>query len=151
MSTVKEICQEMGVADDTPMQLTKAAYGLVQAPLQWYRSVCTTMESLGYRRLITEPCCWVYVDEQQEVQSIIHGHVDDFVFGGHKNNPVHERLMEALRQSFSWGTWEEQQFEQCGILVTQHEDFSITLNQQRFIEETEKIHINREIEHDNLN
>ena len=141
---VKEICQEMGVADDTPMLLTKAAYGLVQAPLQWYRSVCTTMESLGYRRLITEPCCWVYVDEQQEVQSIIHGHVDDFVFGGHKNNPVHKRLMEALRQSFSWGTWEEQQFEQCGILVTQHEDFSITLNQQRFIEEIEEIHINRD-------
>ena len=97
---VKEICLEMGVADDTPMLLTKAAYGLVQAPLQWYRSVCTTMEGLGYRRLITEPCCWVYVDEQQEVQSIIHGHVDDFVFGGHKDNPVHKRLMEALPKSF---------------------------------------------------
>ena len=57
-----EICAELGVAQDTPMLLTKAAYGLVQAPLQWYHSVCNTMNKLGYQRLVTEPCCWIMLD-----------------------------------------------------------------------------------------
>ena len=34
-----EICQALGVLSNTPMLLTKAAYGLVEAPIQWFLSV----------------------------------------------------------------------------------------------------------------
>ena len=49
-------------------------------PLHWYQSVCKALAELGYQRLVTEPCCWIYKDEGGVIRSIIYGHVDDFVF-----------------------------------------------------------------------
>ena len=91
---VEEICSELGVSPETPMLLKKAAYGLVQAPLHWYESICKKLASLGYTRLITEPCCWIYIDKAGLVRSAIHGHVDDFMFGGKTDDPVHNQLMQ---------------------------------------------------------
>lgn len=141
---VPEICSEMGVAPETPMKLTKAAYGLVQAPLQWYQSVCKVLGQLGYRRLKTEPCLWIFQDTTGTVKSVIHGHVDDFVFGGAKDCPVHEALMAAVKQSFQWGTWEYDEFIQCGIAVKQREDMSIALSQPNFIDNLEEISISKD-------
>ena len=139
-----EICKALNVDADTPMLMQKAAYGLVQAPLHWYRSVCGFLESLGYRRLKLEPCCWVYVDAGGNMKSMIHGHVDDFMFGGQAGCPVHEGLMEKLKNRFKWGAWEQTEFVQCGIHVRQLPDFSIELHQQKSIEELEEIHISRD-------
>ena len=139
-----EICKAIGVEADTPMLLKKAAYGLVQAPLHWYQSICTYLTSIGYRRLITEPCCWIYVDEQGHLKSIIHGHVDDFMFAGEAQCPVHQHLMEQIRGKYQWGAWEHGAFVQCGISVTQQEDFSIRLKQEKFIDDLEEIAISRD-------
>ena len=138
---IREFCEELGVSADTPMLLRKAAYGLVQAPLHWYESICKKLSQLGYTRLTTEPCCWVYVDPQGCVRSAIHGHVDDFMFGGRANNSIHNQLMQQIQTAYKWGTWEYDKFEQCGIVITQHEDSSITLQQARFLEEVEEISI----------
>ena len=141
---VPEICAELGVAEDTPMLLTKAAYGLVQAPLHWYRSVCNFLEELGYRRLVTEPCCWIFQDETNTVRSIIHGHVDDFMFGGEEHCPIHQELMKRIQQQYKWGQFEYQEFIQCGVCVKQDEQFNIWLSQERFIDELEEIHLSRD-------
>ena len=93
-----EICHELGMAEDTPMLMRKAAYGLVQAPLHWYGSVCAFLSSLGYRRLKTEPCTWIYLNEKNEVKSIVYGHVDDFMFGGSKESATHLKLMAAIQK-----------------------------------------------------
>ena len=114
------------------MLLRKAAFGLVQAPLHWYQSICKKLANLGYQRLVTEPCCWIWLDEEGEVRSIIHGHVDDFMFGGGKDDPIHNMLMGELQASYKWGTWEYDEFEQCGVVVKQHEDFSFGLKQEKF-------------------
>ena len=139
-----EICRELNVPENTPMLLRKAAYGLVQAPLHWYRSVCNYLQSIGYTRLQSEPCCWIYKDAQGVVRSVIHGHVDDFMFAGGENCPAHQSLMEKLKQRFSWGTWEEGRFVQCGIQVSQNEDYSIDLDQEHSIRELEEIHLTRD-------
>lgn len=141
---VPEICAELGVAEDTPMLLTKAAYGLVQAPLHWYRSVCIFLEQLGYRKLVTEPCCWIFQDETGAVKSIIHGHVDDFMFGGGEHCPIHQGLMTRIQQQYKWGQFEYKEFIQCGVCVKQDEHFNIWLSQEKFIDELEEIHLNRD-------
>ena len=91
--------------------------------------------------LTTEPSCWIYLDELGIVKPIVHGHVDDFVFGGEVNCPVDERLSKEIQQAYKWGTSEKQKFEQCGIVLTQQEDFSISiiLRQERYIQELEEI------------
>ena len=139
-----EMCEQLGIEEGTPMLLTKAAYGLVQAPLYWYESVCHTLSQLGYRRLQTESCCWIYQDDTGVVRSMIHAHVDDFVFAGSRDCQVHQRLMEQLKQVYNWGTWEYDSFEQCGILIRQDDRENIFLSQRRFIEELEEIPLNRD-------
>ena len=139
-----EISKALGVEEGTPMLMRRAAYGLVQAPLHWYKSVCSFLSSLGYRRLKMEPCCWVYTEASGAVNSIIHGHVDDFMFGGDPQCDIHRGLMEKIRQKYNWGTWEEAEFTQCGIHVRQLDDFSIEMDQSKSIEELEEIHISRD-------
>ena len=123
-----EMCEQLGIEEGTPMLLTKAAYGLVQAPLYWYESVCHTLAQLGYRRLQTEPCCWIYQDDSGTVRSMIHAHVDDFVFAGARDCKIHQHLMEQLKQVYNWGTWEYDSFEQCGILIRQDEHGNIFIS-----------------------
>ena len=48
---VDEICTAMGAEPGTAMAMRKAAYGLVQAPLQWYKSICVFLQEIGYTRL----------------------------------------------------------------------------------------------------
>ena len=139
-----EICKQLGVEDGTPMLMKKAAYGLVQAPLHWYRSVCSFLSSLGYVRLKTEPCCWIYKDTNGVVRSLIHGHVDDFLFAGDKECEIHKNLMDQIKKKFSWGTWESDDFIQCGVRIRQHADGSMDLDQEKSITELEEIHISRD-------
>ena len=139
-----EMCKHLGVEEGTPMMMQNAAYGLVQAPLHWYRSVSNYLSSLGYRRLKMEPCCWIYVGEDGNTKSVIHGHVDDFMFGGHPECPVHRGLMEKIKKRFVWGTWEKKEFLQCGIHIKQNEDFSIEMDQKKSIDELEEIRIGRD-------
>ena len=133
----------MGIDVGTPMVMKKAAYGLVQAPLQWYRSVCSFMQSIGYHRLKTEPCCWIYVHEGC-VKSTCHAHVDDFMVGGADGCLVHQHLMTQLKQKYQWGTWEHTEFVQCGIQVRQLPDYSIEIDQQQFLEDLEEINLSRD-------
>ena len=141
---VPEICEEMGVSSDTPMLLTKAAYGLVQAPLHWYNSICEFLAELGYHRLVTEPCCWIYLDDEGQVCSIIHGHVDDFMFGGAEFCPIHSGLMKKIMAKYKWGEFEQREFIQCGVKVRQDGQYNIHLSQEQFIEELSEIDMSRD-------
>ena len=141
---LKEITDHLGIAEGTPMLMRRAAYGLVQAPLHWHQSINKYLTQQGYKQLTLEPCCWVWIDQSGEVQSIVHAHVDDFLFGGKQNNDIHQQLMSNIREAFKWGTWESHKFIQCGVEVSQLDDGSIELRQNQFISELEEIKITRE-------
>lgn len=142
----KEICHALGVPEGTITKLQRAAYGLVEAPLWWYKSVSKFLESLGYVRLKSEPCVWVYFDKSGKPRSIISGHVDDFLFGGSPHDEVHLKLMAAIQAKFAWGQWENTPFVQCGVRVTQHEDFGFELEQSDFINSLKPIFLSRDRE-----
>ena len=141
---VKEIAEHFGVDENTPLRMKKAAYGLVQAPLHWYQSISNFLEGQGYRKLDVEPCCWIWVDKENQVRGIIHAHVDDFMFGGREDCEIHQALMQNLQEAFKWGTWESQEFVQCGINVVQKPDYSFELSQSKYIEEIPEIRISRD-------
>ena len=139
-----EICEALQIPAGSITRLQRAAYGLVEAPLWWYKTVSNFLAGLGYVRMRSEPCIWVYFDEQRRPRSIISGHVDDFLFGGDDGDTVHQQLMAAIQKRFSWGTWESTPFVQCGVRITQHEDYGFTLDQDTFVETIEPVHINRD-------
>ena len=76
--------------------------------------------------------------------SAIHGHVGDFLFGGRDDCETHGALMTKIQQKFKWGEWQKDEFVQCGIRMRQLPDFSIELDQQKFIEDLEEIHLSRD-------
>ena len=55
-----EICDALGVPRNSVMRLKRACYGLVDAPLEWYRSVAEFLEGLGLERTWSDPCTWVW-------------------------------------------------------------------------------------------
>ena len=139
-----EICKALEIPESSITRLQRAAYGLVEAPLWWYKSVSGFLVSLGYTRLKSEPCVWVYFNSEGKACSIISGHVDDFLFGGNWNDPTHLKLMGEIQNKFAWGAWESTPFVQCGVKVVQHEDFGFTLDQSEFVNDLKTIYINRD-------
>ena len=82
-----EICAALGIPSDSVTKVKKACYGLVDAPLEWYRSVDTFLQSLGFTKLWSDPCCWV-LRVHGVLRGAISGHVDDFLFCGKQGDPL---------------------------------------------------------------
>ena len=137
-----EICEALGVPKDTPMLLTKAAYGLVEAPIQWFLSVSRFLESLGGERQFSDPCCWGFFNEDRTPIGWVCGHVDDFLFGGQKGDVKWEAIKAQIKERFKWGQWEQGRFVQCGVLVEQTET-GFMLSQPDYLNAVNEIHVTR--------
>ena len=123
-----EICEAMGLAPETITRVKKACYGLVDAPLEWYRSVCQFFQSLGLQRIWSDPCCWVFAPEGTTL-GIISAHVDDFLFCGSASCPIWKNLCQQIQSKFKWGTWEYDNFTQCGVKVEKTANGGFELSQ----------------------
>ena len=136
----KEICKAMGLPEESVTKVQRACYGLVDAPLEWYRSISSFFEQLGLRKLWSDPCCWILV-RGGELRGIISGHVDDFLFSGREDDPLWQEACNAIRKEFKWSDWEEGTFTQCGVLVEMHADKSYSLSQEKYVEELKYINL----------
>ena len=137
-----EICDAMRVPRSSIMRLKRACYGLVHAPLEWYRSVAEFLEGLGLERAWSDPCTWLW-RSQGCLKGIISGHVDDFLFGGPEEDPEWQALLGKIKTRFQWGDWEKdtEGFTQCGVRVIKTSE-GYELSQPQFIEALREIPIN---------
>ena len=135
-----EICTAMGLAPGSLTKVRKACYGLVDAPLEWYRSISTFFSKLGLRRCWSDPCCWTLV-QGGKLRGIISGHVDDFLFSGSPTDEVWLAIEKAIKEEFRWSDWEEGRFVQCGVLIEQEQDGSYSLSQKHYVESIPAINI----------
>ena len=136
-----EICEALGVPAGSQMLLTKAAYGLVEAPIQWFLSVSRFLEGLGGERQLSDPCCWGFFREDRSPIGWICGHVDDFLFGG--QGPEWEVIKAKIKERFKWGQWESGRFLQCGVLIEQDEQ-GFKLSQPDYLDNINEIHVSRQ-------
>ncbi|CAE7317363.1 RE1 [Symbiodinium sp. CCMP2456] len=127
-----EICEAMGIEAGSVTRLRRACYGLVDAPLEWYRTVTEFLESLGLQRLWSDPCAWVW-RPQGELRGMISGHVDDFLFSGAEDDKEWQEILQAIRTRFKWGDWEDNTFVQCGVQVTRVTE-GFELSQPHYLE-----------------
>ena len=135
-----EICTAMNLPPESITRVKKACYGLVDAPLEWYRSICDFFQRLGLRRCWSDPCSWTLV-VQGKLHGVISGHVDDFLFSGSDDDPIWLKTVEAIKKEFRWGDWESDKFTQCGVLVERHKDGSYSLSQEKYVDELKHINI----------
>ena len=111
-----EILEAMNLAPGTVTQLKKACYGLVDAPLEWYKSVDTYLKSQGFVRSWSDPCVW-YWRVDGVLRGAICGHVDDFLFMGDASDTEWNQILESINKKFKWGDWERDVFTQCGVRI----------------------------------
>ena len=135
-----EILAAMGLAPETLTRVRKACYGLVDAPLEWYRSISEFFHAQGLRRCWSDPCCWTYVS-QGELQGLISGHVDDFVFSGNEDHAGWQSILTAIQKQYKWSDWEKDSFVQCGVRVERSQDGTYALSQESYIEDLKYINI----------
>ena len=114
-------------------------YGLVDAPLEWFLTVSEYLVSIGFTRCVTDPCCFKYVNSKGDLVGLISGHVDDFLFCGREECAEWKQLCDNIRNKFKWGTWEQDQFVQCGVRIEHTPDGGFELSQSQYIDEIKEI------------
>ncbi|CAE7525545.1 RE1 [Symbiodinium sp. CCMP2592] len=134
-----EICTAMGLAPGSVTRLRRACYGLVDAPLEWYKTVAEFLSSLGLERLWSDSCAWVWRKEG-EVRGMISGHVDDFLFGGRDDDMEWQGILKQIQERFKWGDWDKDKFVQCGVLIEANEH-GFQLSQPNYTEGIEAINL----------
>ena len=126
-----EICQAMGLEGGSVVRMRKACYGLVDAPLEWYRTVAEYFEAQGLTRLWSDACAWVY-RKNGVITGIISGHVDDFLFSGNEQDSGWRTIIRNIKERFKWGDWDKDVFVQCGVQVTRG-DNHFKLSQPNYV------------------
>ena len=129
----KEICEAMGIEEGSITRLKRACYGLVEAPLEWYRSVCSFLQGLGLERSWADPCLWMW-RPQGHLRGIIAGHVDDFLFGGNLADEEWQKILQKVKERFQWSDWEQGSFVQCGVHITQTKE-GFEMSQRQYVED----------------
>ncbi|CAE7457458.1 unnamed protein product, partial [Symbiodinium sp. CCMP2456] len=66
-----ETCEALGVPAHSTMMLTKAAYGLVEAPIQWFLTISRFLESIGGEQQLSDPCCWSFFKAEKDSQDYL--------------------------------------------------------------------------------
>ena len=116
-----------------PLKVVKAFYGLAHAPRKWYEQVCTTLQQQGWRRLLSDGCVFVLMD-QENLVGICGLHVDDFLIGGMETNMVYAKARQDLEAAFRWGKWDDTKFTFAGCQIEQLADMSIKISQEEYTE-----------------
>eukprot|EP00439_Symbiodinium_sp_Y106_P025508 s4411_g3.t1 len=106
-----EICRAMQLPTGTITKLKRACYGLVDAPLEWYKTVHHFLLELGFQRIWSDACVWTWRKEGV-LRGVISGHVDDFLFAGGAEDSEWQEILKQIQQRFKWGDWDSGKFTQ---------------------------------------
>lgn len=105
---------EAGLGRDVAWQLKKAAYGLADAPREWFVTLQRKLLSLGASNHPLERCLFKWMKDG-ELWGVMSVHVDDLFIGGQPD--FEAEVMEHVRKLFPIGREEKGSFVYCGVKV----------------------------------
>ena len=132
-----EICKAMGLEPGSITKVKRGCYGLVDAPIEWYRSVSQYFSKIGLEKMWSDPCTWAWRPGGR-LCGLISCHVDDFLFCGDPKDGEWEELLGKIQKEFSWGDWQSGEFTQCGVLIKEKEH-GYELSQPMYAEKIKEI------------
>ena len=136
---VPELVDALKLKQGEICQLVKGAYGLVDAPYLWYKTLQAELMHLGFRTTPFDPCTFVLYDQTgMRPEGIIGIHVDDGLCGGN------DRFLEKLKQletKYPFGSKKMGNFTFTGIDLHQNPDKSINLSQSKYVRNIQPIAI----------
>ena len=141
---VPELQEALKLGPQDSVRLLRAAYGLVNAPREWYHDVANIAQGpCGMKRLRCEPCLWVCKDGDQVVGAM-GTHVDDFLLIGDESNGKWLQTVQTLYDSLKWSPWEPSPFQHCGINLSQESDFGFRMDHAEYCSQIKQITISKE-------
>ena len=138
---VKELALSMQLKDHEVCKLEKGAYGLIDAPFQWYCAIREELVRLGFGISPFDPCVFVLRNSSTGYPDGIIGlHVDDGICGG--NHRFLEKL-DKLESKYPFGSKKISNFVFTGIHMTQSSDGGINMSQAEYIKKIDPIRISQ--------
>ena len=139
LEPVPELRETMKLKPGEVCQLVKGAYGLVDAPYLWYKTLQAELTRLGFRTTPFDPCTFVLYDQSGKIpQGVIGIHVDDGLCGG---NATFLEKLQQLEAKYPFGSKKMGAFTFTGIELHQHPDKSIVLSQSKYVRNIKPIAI----------
>ena len=133
--------------DGTPLEpqdlieLIAPVYGLDDAPIRWYETVCQVLRQLGYQKSLLDPCVFI-LHEEGSLKSLILLEVDDFCIAS-TDKKTEDWIKKELQDRFQFGKWEVGEADFIGRHVKKV-DGEIRFDQEKYIiEKIQPIHLNR--------
>ena len=132
MEAPPELRSLMGMGKEHVCLLQGNAYGRVDAPLLFYREFKKRLENVGFETHPLDNCLFLLRNpkDPKKLDGILGTHVDDGIGGGNEN---FEKALEKLQSSLPFGTREQGKFKFTGLDIEQLPDFSIKVNQGKYI------------------
>jgi hypothetical protein len=114
-------------------KLKKALYGLHESPILWFETIVEFLLSIGFKQLVSDPCCFIYQQEDMKTPIIMLVYVDDTYVAYEKENEskwlaLKKKIMLRFNVS-DLGTTDTI----LQMKVVFQEDGSIILNQTAYI------------------
>ena len=76
--------------------------------------------------------CVFLIYDKEELIGLCGVYVDDFLIAGREDDKRWQQAKRKLIDLYSWGKWEKRVFHLCGVRYRQHNDFSITMDQEEY-------------------
>ena len=118
-----------------PLRISKAFYGLVQAPRCWFNDISAKLMKQGWKSVLADRCLFVlYDDETNEVIGACGLHVDDLLICGDEDHPKFKKAEAELMTTYKWGKWQTGDIDFAGCHILQFADGSLRVDQQTYVE-----------------
>ena len=129
-----------------PLRITKAFYGLVQAPRCWFMDISEKMKLQGWKSPLADRCLFVLYDDMTgDVIGAAGLHVDDLLICGDESHPKFQKAEAELQNTYKWGKWQTGEVEFAGCQIAQLADGSLRIDQKTYVEKwLEEIPISKE-------
>jgi hypothetical protein len=121
------------LAPDEVIKLEGSVYGLRTAPKAWFAKVTTDLLSLGAVQHPLDQCVFIFFDKQGKLMGAIGVYVDDFLFA-ETDGSEWKSMMKKIKDKYTWGKHDYQNFILCGVQYRQDSDYSITMDQRDYVE-----------------
>ena len=140
-----ELRQALRMGPTDQCLLEGGAYGRIDAPFLWFKTLKQTLEDLGFVQSPFDACTFSLVTPQENGEPLVRGvlgiHVDDGLGGG---DSYFSEVIQKLRDIYSFGSYDEGEFVFTGIRFRQWDDASVEMDQIQYLEKILPIHIPRE-------
>ncbi|CAK0908408.1 unnamed protein product [Prorocentrum cordatum] len=119
-----------GVQRGALLLVRRAIYGFVNSPRLWWRELRDFLMHIGGKQCLLDKALFCFYNKSCRIIMIIGIHVDDLIGGADAREG--SKLLETIRQRFTFGKWWDNKLTYCGKHLKKNENGTIFINQKEF-------------------